>query len=95
MLTMHSTICLIGMKYLRATSGAKTSVLSVYIWGQLESFFTEALIKQDACNCHMLVLYDHFSKITTSRLGYPWCNLKYQNYHQLPNIHSPVHSAKN
>ena len=37
------------MRYLGATSGAKTSVLCHYFWGQLESFFTVALIKQVAC----------------------------------------------
>ena len=51
MLTMHgnSIIRLSGMKYLGAASGAKTSVLCHYFWGQLESFFTVALIKQVAC----------------------------------------------
>ena len=52
MLTMHgnSIICQSGMmKYLGTTSGAKTSVLCHSFWGQLESFFTVALIKQDAC----------------------------------------------
>ena len=51
MLTVHgnSIIRLSGMKYLGATSGAKTSVLCHYFWGQLESFLTVALIKQVAC----------------------------------------------
>ena len=66
MLAMHgnSTICLSAMKYLGATSGAKTSVLCHYFWGRLDSFFTVALINHLAC---MLGQQGFSIKLTTDQ----------------------------